>query len=193
MTTLAFPTTLARALKGADLVLVLVPEGAWKDGWAAKALEVPWLPILEKAGEVAEAAGPTGKVVASVNPGEGPSKIVLGLLPESVSRHNAPSRAEFVATAAAAAGLNGKNACVLAALDDDRHALPVARAVARTLPLFSQKSKNPGGKKSQAPPGRVVPRPGSPGAPQAARRRHRRAWWSSRAGRRRSSTHRPTR
>ncbi len=147
MTNIAFPTTLGGALRGAETVLVLVPEKRLKAGWLGEALAQPWCAVLEKAA-AKEEAGPRGKTLVLVNPGKGPDRIVLGLLPDRVSRHNSPARADAVFTAAAAARLVGKNAAVIACLDEDAHGLPVARAVARALPLYSRATKKPrpGGK-----------------------------------------------
>ena len=143
MTHLAFPSTLPNALRGAETVLVLVPEKPLKAGWLGEALAQPWAVVLEKAA-AKEEAGPQGKTLVLVNPEKGPERIVLGILPDTVSRHNCPARADAVHAAAAAAGLSGKTAAVIACLDEEAHALPVARAVARALPLFSRTSKKPG-------------------------------------------------
>jgi probable aminopeptidase NPEPL1 len=150
VTHIAFPSTLPSALRGAETVLVLVPEKPLKAGWLGEALAQPWAVVLEKAA-AKEEAGPQGKTLVLVNPEKGPERIVLGILPDAVSRHNCPARADAVYTAAAAAGLSGKTAAVIACLDEEAHALPVARALARALPLFSRTSKKPGnGKKDGA-------------------------------------------
>ena len=154
MTNLTFPSTLAGALKSAELVLALVPEKQLKAGWLGESVAQPWCAILEKAAQQEE-AGPAGKTLVMVNPGKGPERIVLGILPDEVSRHNCPARADAVYVAACAAGLLGKTAAVITCLDEEAHALPVARALARALPLYSRTSKKPGnGKKNAARKGK---------------------------------------
>jgi probable aminopeptidase NPEPL1 len=64
--------------------------------------------------------------------------VVLGVLPDRVSRHNAPSRAEHAAALAQGAELAARGGAVVACAEDDDHALPLAAAVARTLPEFTR-------------------------------------------------------
>ena len=108
-------------------------------------------------------AGPKGATVSTLNPEgtpekpQGPRKIVLGVLPDEGSRHNAPSRAEAAAVAAAAAGLPGKGAAVIVCVEDPAHALPLAAAVGRSLPRYSAPDGQAGA--SRAPWPSPPPRP----------------------------------
>ncbi|MFO1078165.1 MAG: leucyl aminopeptidase family protein [Planctomycetota bacterium] len=69
-------------------------------------------------------------------------RLTVGVLPDDVSRHNSPARAESIRKLVAGAGLapDGKNA-VLVVLDDDAHAAAAANAIGRALPTFTKKSQ----------------------------------------------------
>ena len=149
MADITFPTRLDAALKGAKTVLVLAPERALADGWPRRALKVAWRPLLEKAAK-GEKAGPGGTSVSMINPGKGPRRIVLGILPDEVSRHNAPSRMEAAAVSAIAAKLDDGPSAVIACVEEPAHAQPLARAMARGLPLFERKGTPAGAKKKAA-------------------------------------------
>lgn len=148
MTKLVFAKSVAAALEGKDVVLLLAPERRFKEGWIRRALpDVAWTRLVERAAKETE-AGPKGTSVSTLNPEGSPTKIVLGVLPDQGSRHNSPSRAEAAAVAAAGAGLVGKGAAVVVCLEEPGHALALASAVARALPLFSRAT----GKKDQPGP-----------------------------------------
>ncbi|MHC5010990.1 MAG: M17 family metallopeptidase [Planctomycetota bacterium] len=147
MADFTYPSSTSAALRGAETVLVLVPESRIGKGWLRRAFDTPWRPLLEKAAKGVR-AGPGGRTVSCVNPDRGPTKLVLGILPDGVSRHNAPARPEAVAAAVAAAETNSGRTTVIACLEKEDHALPVARAVARATPLFSRATNGKkGGKK----------------------------------------------
>lgn len=71
-----------------------------------------------------------------------PRWLTLGVLPNEVSRYNAPSRADCIRNVVSRANLGrqGKVAIVLV-LEDAAHVLAAANAVARALPTFSQKGE----------------------------------------------------
>lgn len=71
----------------------------------------------------------------------GGQRLTVAVLPDEVSRHNAPSRAEAIRRTVAAAGLPRAGRCaVLLVLDDAAHVLAAVNAVGRALPTFSAKS-----------------------------------------------------
>ena len=72
----------------------------------------------------------------------GPTWLHLAVLPDAVSRYNAPSRADSVRFALANLpwGDKGK-ALVVLLLDDAAHLLPVANAVSRAIPAFTAKAE----------------------------------------------------
>jgi probable aminopeptidase NPEPL1 len=77
-------------------------------------------------------------------------RLTVAALPDTPSRHAAPSRAEGIRKVTAAAGLPASGtSAVLLVLDDAAHALAAVNAIGRALPTFSQKS-------AAAPPGKVA-------------------------------------
>ncbi|MFO0728251.1 MAG: leucyl aminopeptidase family protein [Myxococcota bacterium] len=82
--------------------------------------------------------------VGSTLTGGAPRKLVLGVLPERISRYNAEARPESVHRVVSGSGIGRakgpKNAIVLI-LDKDQHLLPSLNAIGRAFPLFSRESK----------------------------------------------------
>ncbi|MCA9000967.1 MAG: leucyl aminopeptidase family protein [Planctomycetes bacterium] len=73
--------------------------------------------------------------------GTQPRKLAVGMLPDQLSRYNAPSRAGAIhnVVAQSRTGLKG-SAAILLCLDDPEHYPAAAAAIARALPLYSAKS-----------------------------------------------------
>jgi probable aminopeptidase NPEPL1 len=71
-----------------------------------------------------------------------PARMAVGVLPDDVSRHDSPARAEMIRRAVSGAGFGARGTHgLLILLDDPSHALAAANAVCRALPSFSLKSK----------------------------------------------------
>jgi probable aminopeptidase NPEPL1 len=65
-------------------------------------------------------------------------RLTVGVLPDAVSRHNSPARAESIRKLVEQAGVAGaKTAAVLTLLDAAEHVLPAVNAIGRALPTFS--------------------------------------------------------
>jgi len=142
---LHYPASTSSALKGAKTLLLLAPERQWKKGWLKKVSDAPWTRLVAKALKEAK-AGVGGTTIHAQNPDKGPDQIVVAVLPDERSRHNAPARPEAVAAAAAKAGFGSDTVAVIACAEEKEHVLPIARAVARIVPLYkrtSEKSKDP--------------------------------------------------
>ncbi|MEE9126575.1 MAG: leucyl aminopeptidase family protein, partial [Planctomycetota bacterium] len=78
---------------------------------------------------------------ASTLTGDTPPRLVLGVLPDKVSRYNCPARPECVHHVTKAAGFSDeKKAAVLLVLDDPGHLIPALNATVRAFPLYSAKS-----------------------------------------------------
>jgi probable aminopeptidase NPEPL1 len=138
VTDFLFAKSPAKAVEGKDVVLFLAPQKRFREGWIEKALKGhAWTHLLVRAARETE-AGPKGTTVSTLNPEGKPTKLVLGVLPDVGSRHNSPTRAEAANAAAQAACLVGKGAAVLACLEDPSHALAVAAAVGRSIPVFTR-------------------------------------------------------
>jgi probable aminopeptidase NPEPL1 len=123
-------------LRGLRALLVLAPGARVKGGWLGRAFpDAPWRGALERAAASAE-PGRVGKAISTLGPDGGPERIVLALLPDSVSRHNAPARSEAARALAATADLSSGPSLVVACAERGEHAAPLAHAVAKILPLF---------------------------------------------------------
>lgn len=141
MAKLSLGVPLAKALQAPEL-LILAPQAAHAQGLARKLLAGHW------SGEAALEAmladlkpGAMGKVVGTFTGLEAPRRVLLGVLPDSVSRHASPTRNHAIASCAAEAGLGrpGKRAVIMV-LDEAGHWLAAANALGRALPLFDRKS-----------------------------------------------------
>ncbi len=123
-----------------DSLVILAPKRRFARGNLPKILgadAVEWAQLLA----ADTSPGDLGATCYSLTRGK-PGRVVVGVLPDEVSRHNSPSRADMIRRAIAASGLGQKGTHGVAILlDDPSHALAAANAVFRALPLFSMKSK----------------------------------------------------
>jgi probable aminopeptidase NPEPL1 len=136
MTTLTLATTVERACRKADSLLLLAPKQAFLDGWHRTVL--PHLRDRIDAMVEGLEPGPMGKTVSSIG-APGPHRVLVAVLPDKGSRHNSLARAEAARRLVRCAQIEGQ-AAIVAALDDPAHADPVAAAVARALPLFDRRT-----------------------------------------------------
>jgi probable aminopeptidase NPEPL1 len=138
-TTLSFAQNLPALLQGSRAVLVVAPASVF-------AGELPALlpgPAQALLGELARDTKPgdLGGVGSSLTGLAEPRRLSIGVLPDHVSRYNSPARAESVRKVVAGADLgNSGKAGVVLLLPDPAHLLAAVNAVARALPLFTQKS-----------------------------------------------------
>jgi probable aminopeptidase NPEPL1 len=80
---------------------------------------------------------------ASTLTGDKPPRLVLGVLPDKVSRYNCPARPECVHHVTKTAGFSDeKKGAVLLVLEDPDHLIPALNATVRAFPLLSVKSKD---------------------------------------------------
>jgi probable aminopeptidase NPEPL1 len=136
-----FAKRMDAALEGAEVVLVAAPKQALTAGWHRTALGTPWAAELDRPAEDVK-PGDLGGVAQTYGNGDGsPRRLVVGALPDRVSRHNSPSRSEMVRVCVEQAKLAGRQAVVLVYVDDAAHYAAVAVAVARAFPLFSLASR----------------------------------------------------
>jgi probable aminopeptidase NPEPL1 len=133
------------AIDGAEVVVVAAPKASLDGGWHRKALGAAWAKELDRPVEDAK-PGDLGAIAATYGADGAPRRLVAAALPDKVSRHNAPSRAESIRHCVESAKLNGQSAGVVVQVDDPSHYVAAAVAVARCLPLFDAKSKKPDAK-----------------------------------------------
>jgi len=142
VTEIRFAKTVKDALKDAEVVVVAAPKKALDKGWHRTALGTPWAAALDRPAEDAK-PGDLGGLAATYGPDGAPRRLVVAALPDVVSRHNSPSRAESIRHCVEQAKINGKNAAVVVRVDDAKHYLAAAIAVARCLPVFDATTKKP--------------------------------------------------
>jgi len=131
------PKTVPALLRGADHVLVVVPQAAANPRVLKKVLP----DHSSLAANLAKATSPglLGSVSTSLTE-KGDLRLSVGVIPDEGSRHNSPARAEAVRTVAAAAGVRSGKFAVLLVVDKPEHVLAAANGIQRALPEFSLKS-----------------------------------------------------
>lgn len=120
-------------LQGTDHLLILTPKARVSKGGAGwpEGLPPEW---VEQAQALADDLSPGAMgASASTLTGAKPKRLTVAVLPDEVSRHNAPSRAE--AMRRACSQLTGGKSAVLFLLDEEAHLLPAWNALSRTLGL----------------------------------------------------------
>lgn len=148
MTELEFHPDVKSALDGADVVLVLAPKAALSEGFCAKALGTTWASALDRPAEDAK-PGDMGGLASTYGPEGAPRRLMVGALPDKVSRHNSPTRSEAVKNCLDQARLAGQRSAVVVCADDPSHYAAIAISAARALPLFSMQSKKGDAKKDE--------------------------------------------
>ena len=155
MTRIRITKSLSSLLKGTDALLVVAPKRRFEDGAFLDILPEPVMRFaVDLAGDVEP--GLTGAAAGTLT-GSEPRKLAVGVLPNSVSRHNAPSRAEAIRAVVhqSSTGKSG-NAAILLVLDDPSHMPAAVSAIAKALPLY-QKPRRKGVSKTKG--GSVEPEP----------------------------------
>ncbi|MCB9880001.1 MAG: leucyl aminopeptidase family protein [Planctomycetes bacterium] len=132
-----------RALTSADHLLLLAPAATFgprpKHPGALSRLCGEQLAELAMRLGKATSPGLLGSCGTSL--GAGGQRLTVGVLPDRVSRHATPSRAESVRKLTAQAGLaSAGKAVVLVLVDDASHALAAGNAVSRALSELSYKT-----------------------------------------------------
>ncbi|MFT7619477.1 MAG: putative aminopeptidase NPEPL1 [Planctomycetota bacterium] len=146
MSKLTFSSTSAVALKGASIQVFAAPQAFFAKNWLGQ-IDGAKLPKNVLAAAKAAEPGTSAKIIKSLLSDDGKSSCVICVLPDSVSRHNSPSRADAIRAAMGSAGIAGENnVAVVLGLDEDDQYLAAANAVGAKLPLFTRK----GGMKATA-------------------------------------------
>ncbi|PRP93137.1 Cytosol aminopeptidase [Enhygromyxa salina] len=139
MSSIGFASSTKTLLKGAKTIAVVGAAAVFNKRRFPKLLGKKLDALTVELAKTVE-AGDLGASATTLTGGE-PAKLGVGVLPDSVSRYNAASRAECVrrAMGGLAAG-KGKLAIILV-VDDPSHILAQAIAIGRCFPQFSGKSK----------------------------------------------------
>jgi len=134
-----FATQVSSALRGSKAVVV-APKSALDDGYHRTAIGEDWASALDRAVEDTK-PGDMGAVGSTYGPEGAPRRLAVCVLPDTVSRHNAPSRSEAIYKTIPGSGIAGKKAAVIVCVDDESHVMAIAVAVARAFPVFDARSK----------------------------------------------------
>ncbi|MCU0726042.1 MAG: leucyl aminopeptidase family protein [Planctomycetes bacterium] len=143
---IVFPKTVAEAVSGADLLFLAAPKAALAERWHRVALKTAWAAALDRVAEDAK-PGDNGGTGVTYGPEGAPRRIIVAALPDKVSRHNCPARAESLRHVLADLKPgDAKRVAVVLRLDRPDHWLAAALPVARAFPLFSRKTGEKGSK-----------------------------------------------
>ena len=138
MSSIGFASSKKTLLKGAKAVAVIAPASVFDKRRFPKLLgkKLDGLAL-----ELAKGTKP-GDLGASATTltGSDPAKLGVGVLPDRLSRYNAPSRAECVGRVMAGLRSGKGKLAVILVVDDPAHIAAQAVAVGRCFPLYSAKS-----------------------------------------------------
>jgi probable aminopeptidase NPEPL1 len=139
VTSLSFPGSTQAALADVDEILIVAPERTISGAFVDVVLGKKDGKVLRR---LAEGLSPGGRGCFASTLGTTTKWLRLGVLPDEVSRHNSPARAEAIRHVVAGAGLGPKGkAAVVLVLEDPEHQLAAANAVGRALPSFTRKGE----------------------------------------------------
>lgn len=160
MSTISFARDARAVLTGARTLAVLAPARCFTQEILTAFLAEDHANLLHElaqntkpgdlgrtASTLASSAATDAKPKKGRKKAAGPRKLVAGVLPNTVSRYNSPARAEAIRRTARAA-VGPDTTAVIIVLEDKAHQLAAVNAVARALPLFSARSKQPSGKRT---------------------------------------------
>src|SRR6185503_11075037 len=133
VTEIRFAKDVRAALKGAEVVVVVAPKKALDAGWHRKVLGTKWARTMDAPAEDVK-PGDLGNVATTYGSGAGaPRRMVVGAVPDKVSRHNSPARAESIRHCVEQAKIAGKTSVVVVQVPDAGSYVPAGVAVARCL------------------------------------------------------------
>jgi probable aminopeptidase NPEPL1 len=134
---LSFASSTAAVIRGARNLFVIAPAKTLTKKRLPKLLDRKRTELLL---ELAKDTRPGDRGQVATTLAGAPRWLTLGVLPDALSRHNSPSRADCIrhVVSRAKLGNTGKVGIVLV-LDDPAHVMAAANAVARALPSFSRK------------------------------------------------------
>lgn len=142
MTEISFAKDIKSLLRGAKTVLVVAPEKVFRTRKPLRLLGGKLDRLLVELGKDADVGDLGG--TASTLTDRDPRRLVAGVVPEQLSRYNAPSRADSIRRVVSAAGLGSKGrAGIVLVLDEREHLEAAVNAVGRAFPKYSGKSGKP--------------------------------------------------
>jgi len=137
--TLSFVNSVNTAIRGCDAVVVVAAASVFARKALPEFLSPPVHKLVIELGAIAK-PGTLGGSANSLT-GAKPGRVFVGVLPETLSRYNAPSRSDSIRRVIPAGDLGGhKKAAIVLILDDPSHYLAAANAVGRAFPEYTAKS-----------------------------------------------------
>jgi probable aminopeptidase NPEPL1 len=147
MTEIRFRQKVSAALKGAGAAVVVAPKAALEKGWHRRALGTDWAEDFDRLAEDAK-PGDLGAVIGTYGRDGAPRRLFLACLPDEVSRHNSPTRAESIRHCLAQVKPgDAKSVAVVVWLDHPDHYLAAGIAAARCHPHFQRASGQEAGRR----------------------------------------------
>ncbi len=146
MVRLSFAKDLS-SLKGCDSLLVVAPERAFSRPFPKIGTPKIRRLIVELASDTK--AGDRGNTATTLTGGD-PKRLTVGVLPNRVSRYNAPSRPGATQYVVGASGISSaKKGMIVLVLEEVAHLLPSLIAVGRAFPMLNMKSAGGSGGRLQ--------------------------------------------
>ncbi len=131
----------AKDLKAVSSLLVVAPKALFTEKKLPHLFSAAARKVLVELGKDTP-PGDCGATASSLVDGK-PSRVVVGVLPDEVSRYNTPTRAEAICRVVQSSSIASKDKPAIALfLDEPTHVLAALNAIGRALPLFSQKSSH---------------------------------------------------
>ncbi len=144
MPDIRFASKVSSALRGAEAVIVVASKSALDAGYHRTVIGHDWASALDRAVEDTK-PGDMGAVGGTYGPEGAPRRLAVCVLPDTVSRHNAPSRSEAIYKTLPSSGAAGKKSTVIVCVDDPAHVMGAAVAITRAFPVFNARSKKDDG------------------------------------------------
>ncbi len=128
------------ALQGATTLVVLGPRARLRSGDVRALLPEGAAPVWDAMLAGLE-PGDAGARTTTWLAGSGPRELVVGLLPDACSRHNAPAQPHAITRLLRGSAAKQGRTAVLLALAEQEHAFAAGCAVPRAFPMYSRKGE----------------------------------------------------
>ena len=131
------------AIKGSGSVMIVAPTAYFKRRGALGFLEPEHRKLVTSLVQDTP-AGMYGNASSTLTGDEQPRRLIVGVLPDRVSRYNAAARPSAVQRVVQNVNLTrDKRSALVLVLDKEEHQVAVLNAVGRSFPIFTAKSEEP--------------------------------------------------
>lgn len=137
--TLSFSNSVRTAVKGSDAVVVIAAASVFKEDALPALLDPAVHDVVVKLGAIAKPGTLGGSANSLTN--ADPGRVFVGVLPDTLSRYNSPTRSDSIRRVIPAGDLGScQKATIILILDDPSHYTAAANAVGRAFPEYTAKS-----------------------------------------------------